>query len=77
MKGLQIFATHMEEAPKDKVSNIEDYVVLKEFEDVFKEILGLPPRINIDFSINLMLGAAPVSKTSYTSSTQKLKELKM
>jgi hypothetical protein len=28
----------MEEAPKDKVPNIEDYAVLKEFEDVFKEI---------------------------------------
>jgi hypothetical protein len=30
-KGCQIFAAHMEETPKDKVPNIEDYVVLKEF----------------------------------------------
>jgi hypothetical protein len=35
-KGCQIFAAHMEETPKDKVPNIEDYAVLKEFEDVFK-----------------------------------------
>jgi hypothetical protein len=35
-KGCQIFLTPMEETPKDKVSNIEDYVVLKEFEDIFK-----------------------------------------
>jgi hypothetical protein len=35
-KWCQIFAAHMEETPKDKVSNIEDYAVLKEFEDVFK-----------------------------------------
>ena len=28
-KGCQIFAAHMEEAPKDKVSNFEDHVVLK------------------------------------------------
>ena len=34
-KGCQIFASHMDEAPKDKVSNIEDHVVLKDFEDVF------------------------------------------
>ena len=37
-KCCQIFAAHMEETPKDKVSNIEDYAILKEFEDVFKEI---------------------------------------
>jgi hypothetical protein len=33
----------MEETPKDKVSNIEDYVVLKYFEDLLKEIPILPP----------------------------------
>jgi hypothetical protein len=32
----------MEEKPKDKVSNIEDCAILKEFEDVFKELPGLP-----------------------------------
>jgi hypothetical protein len=32
----------MEETPKYKVSNIEYYAVLKYFEDVFKEIPGLP-----------------------------------
>jgi hypothetical protein len=59
------------------VSNIEDYAVLKEFEDVFKEISGLPPKRDIDLSINLMLGAAPVSKTPYRMSTLELKELQM
>ena len=67
----------MEETPKDKVSNIEDYVALKEFEDVFKEILRLPPKRDIDFSINLMPGEAPVSKTPYRMSTPELKELQM
>jgi hypothetical protein len=42
-KGCHIFVAHMEETPKDKVLNIEYYAVLKEFEDVFKEIPGLPP----------------------------------
>jgi hypothetical protein len=28
-KGCQIFATHMEETPKDKVPNLEDYAVLE------------------------------------------------
>jgi hypothetical protein len=57
------------ETPKDKVPNLEDYVVLEDFEDVFKEILGLPPRRVIDFSINLMPGENPVSKTPYKMST--------
>jgi hypothetical protein len=32
----------MEEEYKDKVPSAKDYAVLKEFEDVFKEILGFP-----------------------------------
>ena len=44
----------MEETSKNKVSNIEDYGVIQEFEDVFKEIPTLPPKRDIDFSINLI-----------------------
>jgi hypothetical protein len=61
---FQIFAAHMEEAPKDKVPNMDDHTVLKDFEDVFKEIPGLPPNLDIDFSINLMPVVTPVSKTN-------------
>jgi hypothetical protein len=64
-KGCQIFAAHMEETHKDKVSNLEDHAVLEEFEDVFKEVPGLPPKRDIDLSINLIPGATPVSKTPY------------
>jgi hypothetical protein len=76
-KGCQIFVAHMEETPKNKVSNIEDYAILKEFEDVFKEIPGLAPKRDIDFSNNLMLGATLVSKTPYRMSTPELKKLQM
>jgi hypothetical protein len=76
-KGCQIFVAHIEEAPKDKVSSIEDYTVLKEFEDVFKEIPILPPRRDINFSINLMPGTTPVSKNPYRMSRPKLKEIQM
>jgi hypothetical protein len=74
-KGCQIFAAHMEESSKDKVPNMEDHAVLEDFEDVFKEVPGLPPKRDIDFSINLMPRAAPVSKTPYRMSTPELKEL--
>jgi hypothetical protein len=57
-KGFQVFAAHMEETPKYRVPYLEDQEVLKEFEDVFKEIRGLPPKRDIDFSINFMPRAA-------------------
>jgi hypothetical protein len=76
-KGCQIFAAHMEEASKDKVPNLEDHAVLEYFEYVFNEVPGLPPKRDIDFSINLMTGVAPVSKTPYIMSTPELKELQM
>jgi hypothetical protein len=43
-KGCQLFAAHVEEASKDEVSKIGDHAVLKEFEDVFQEVPGLPRR---------------------------------
>jgi hypothetical protein len=76
-KGCQVFSMRTGEEPKDKVSNVEDCTVLKEFEDVFKEILGLPPKRYIDLSINMMPGETPVSKTPYRMSTPELKELQM
>ena len=67
----------MEEASQNVVSNLEDHEVLKEFKDIFQEVLGLPPKRDIDFSINLMPGAAPVSKDPYRMSTPELKELQL
>ena len=67
----------MEKTPKDKGRNIEDYAILKEFEDVFREILRLPSKRDIDFSIKMMSGETPVSKTPYRMNTPKPKELQM
>jgi hypothetical protein len=76
-KGCQLFASRVEEAFQDVVLNMEDHRVLKEFEDVFQEVLGLPLKRDIDFSINLMPGAAPVSKAPYRMSTPELKEFQL
>jgi hypothetical protein len=67
----------VEEVFQNVVSNMKDHRVLKEFEDVFQEVPGLPPKRDIDFSINLMPGAAPVSKAPYRMSTPELKELQL
>ena len=67
----------MEETPKDKVPNLENYAVPKEFKYVFREVPGLPQRRDLDFSINLTLGETPVSKNPYRMSTLELKELQL
>jgi hypothetical protein len=63
-KGCQIYASHMEEPTKDKEPSLEDYPVLKEYEDVFGEFLGFPPKRDIDFSIDLIPGASPSVQNS-------------
>jgi hypothetical protein len=76
-KGCHIFVAHVEEEDKDKVESIEYHPVLRDFEDVFGEISRFPPKRDIDFSINLVLGAALVFKTPYKMGTPELKELQM
>jgi hypothetical protein len=44
----------MKEIEKDKEPNLEDYLVLEEYEDVFGEFLVFPPKRGIEFSIDLM-----------------------
>ena len=67
----------MEEEAKDKVESIEDHMVLRDFEDVFREIPGFPQKRDIDFSIDLVPGDSPVFKTPYIMGTPELKELHM
>jgi hypothetical protein len=76
-KGCQLYAAHVEETGNTKGPSLEYFLVLQEFEDVFQEIPRLPPRREIDFSIDLGPGSASVSKTPYKMSTLELKELQM
>jgi hypothetical protein len=76
-KGCQLYAAHVEETDNTKGPSLEDFSVLQKFEDVFQEILGFPPKREIDFSIDLVPRVALVSKTPYRMSTPELKELQM
>jgi len=61
-----------------KKKNLETPPIIKEFQDVFlEEILGLPPHRDIGISIELVLGATPVSRAPYRMSIPKLLELNM
>ena len=54
------------------------YLVLQQFKDVFLEdIIKLPPHEELDFSIELVLGASPASKEPYRMSTPELVDLKL
>ena len=69
-KGFQLYVAHILEATGDETPRLEDYLLLQEFKDVFPdEIPRLPPKRDIDFTIELFPGAAPVSKTPYKMST--------
>jgi hypothetical protein len=51
---------------------------LSEFQDVFPNKLpGLPPKRELGFTIELKLGAEPISKTPYRMMAPKLCELQM
>jgi hypothetical protein len=76
-KGCHIYAAHMEETMKDREPSLEYYPILKYFEDVFEESLGLPPKRDIDFSIDLIIGASPLSNNPYKMSRPELKEFQM
>jgi hypothetical protein len=61
-----------------KGPSLDQYSVLSEFQDVFpNELLGLPLERELDFTIELKLGAEPISKTPYRMTMPKLCELQM
>eukprot|EP00253_Pinus_taeda_P007271 PITA_07271 len=78
-KGCQVYAIQVGFAnSKDKTASLNNIPIIQEFADVFpEEIPGLPPRRDIDFTIELVPGAAPVSRAPYRMSIPELTELKM
>ncbi|KAL0337562.1 UNVERIFIED_CONTAM: Retrovirus-related Pol polyprotein from transposon [Sesamum calycinum] len=57
--------------------SVSDVPVVREFPDVFPEELpGLPPHLEVDFEIDTIPGAAPISITPYRMAPLELKELK-
>ena len=72
-KGFQLYAAQVLEVTENETPRLEDIRVLQEFNDV----PGLPPKRDIDFTIDLVPGAALVSKEPYMMNTLELLELKI
>lgn len=60
------------------MTSLENILVIQEFIDLFpKSISRLPPKRNIDFTIELISGATPISKAPYRINILELTKLKM
>ena len=58
-------------------SSIEEVPVVREFPDVFPdELPGLPPDRELEFSVKLFPGTAPISKAPYRMAPTELQKLK-
>jgi hypothetical protein len=56
---------------------LEDIKVVNEYPDVFPDDLpGMPPDRDIEFSIELLPGTAPISKRTYRMDVKDLAKLK-
>jgi hypothetical protein len=78
-KGCQVYTIQVTNllGTKDK-TKLEDFAFLREFRDMFvDEIPELPPRREIDFSIDLLLRSTTISKAPYRMSLPELTELKI
>eukprot|EP00253_Pinus_taeda_P015852 PITA_15852 len=78
-KKCQIYAIQVGYAnQKDKTAMLGNILVVQEFADVFpEEVPGLPPKRDVDFTIELIPGAATVSRAQYRMSVPELTEMKM
>jgi hypothetical protein len=77
-KGCPLYAIQVLKTIEGDKPSPDDHPILREYRDVFpEEVLGLPPRRDIDFSIELAPRVAPVSRTPYRMSTPELVELKL
>jgi hypothetical protein len=77
-KGCPLYVIQALKTIEGAKPNPDDHPILREYKDVFpEEVSGLPPRRDIDFSIELAPGAVLVSRTPYRMSTPELVELKL
>jgi hypothetical protein len=77
-KGCPLYAIQVLNSVDNNKPILEDHPILREYKYVFpKEVLGLPPRRDIEFSIELVPRVVLVSRKPYRMSTPELVELKL
>lgn len=70
------YMAHIVDTSKEEL-RVDDLNVVRDFPDVFPDDLpGLPPEREVEFTIDLLPGAEPISKAPYRMAPVELKELK-
>ena len=75
--GYQLYLIHVEELSTDMEPRIEEILVLKKFQGVFPKVPRIPPKWDIDFTIDMVPRTMLVSIDPHRMSTPQLKELKL
>nr|GEX33702.1 reverse transcriptase domain-containing protein [Tanacetum cinerariifolium] len=79
LKGCHVFLAHVtakKANDKSKEKRLEDVPIVQDFPKVFlKDLSGISPTRKVEFQIDLVPGAAPVSWAPYRLASSKIKEL--
>ena len=63
-KGCILYSSHVLGAIENDTPRLEEFHVLQQFRDVYRdEIPRIPPKSDINFTFEPVLGATPVSQT--------------
>jgi hypothetical protein len=63
---------------KGVAEGLEHLLMVREFADIFpKELPGMPPERELEFTLDLKLRTEPIERTPYRMSTPELQELRM
>ena len=74
-KGYHAFLAHVVEKKSDE-RKLEDIPIVRDYPKVFPEDLpGLPPPRQVEFRIDLVLGAAPIARSPYRLAPSEVQEL--
>ena len=72
-----MYLIHVEELSTDMEPCSEEIPVLKKFQGVFPKVPRIPPKRDIDFTIDMVPRTMLVSRDPRRMSTPQLKELKL
>ncbi|GJW61207.1 hypothetical protein Tco_0110542 [Tanacetum coccineum] len=74
-RGCHLFLAHVTET-ESKEKRIENVPVIRDFPEVFpNDLPGLPPPRQVEFRIDLVMGATPVARAPYYLAPSEMKEL--
>ena len=76
--GCSGFLVYISDMRVETTKDVESVPVVQEFPDVFPdELPGVPPERQVEFRIDLVLGATPIAKAPYRLAPPEMQELSM